>query len=180
MEHWRKGVTDVVARAIGCCRATPLASRPNSYYPAPMKPQVSYQVFLALATIAWANGTLAPEEREGILSAARHAGYSEPELAYLSKLIETPVAVSSLALHRLSGRDRIFVCAAAEWVARVDGHVDPSEVAALQALGDRLRVAEPVREKARRAVVEIAKLPGGNRPDRFDLVKLRELLDQIT
>lgn len=143
-----------------------------------MKPQLNNQVFLALATIAWANGELAAEERAGILSAARTAGYSADQLAYLSKLIATRVELSSLALHRLSAVDRVFVYAAAEWVARVDGSVDQSEVDALKALGDFLKVSEEVRANARRVVLEIAQLPGGDRPDRYDLAKLRETLEQ--
>ena len=142
-----------------------------------MEPKLNNQVFLALATIAWANGKLAPEERAGILSAARNAGYSEEALAYLSKLIETRVELSSLSLHRISAVDRVFVYAAAEWVARIDGRVVPGEEAALQALGDFLKVSEEVRANARRIVLEIAKLPGGDRPDRYDLVKLREAIE---
>jgi len=144
----------------------------------PMKPQLTNQVFLALATIAWANGDLAASERAGILSAARNAGYNDDELAYLSKLIETRVELSSLSLRKLSALDRVFVYATAEWVARLDGDVLPSEATALQQLGDFLKVAEPVRASARQVVLDIAKLPSGSRPDKYDLVQLREVLDQ--
>jgi uncharacterized membrane protein YebE (DUF533 family) len=142
-----------------------------------MKARINYQVFLALATVAWANGDLAPEERAGILSAARYAGYSDGELSSLSKAIETPRELSSLSLHRLTALDRVFIFATAEWLARLDGVVEQSEVAALAALGDFLKLSEQVRVNARRAALEIAQLPSGDRPDRYDLVKLRELIE---
>lgn len=143
-----------------------------------MNPQMSPQVFLALATIAWADGVMAPEERDGILRAARNAGYDDRDLAAIAKRIETPVELASLALHRLSGPDRVFVYAAAEWVALADGRLDPKEVEALKALGDYFKLSEDVRDRARQAVKQVAQLPTGNRPDRYDFGKLRELLGQ--
>jgi uncharacterized membrane protein YebE (DUF533 family) len=136
------------------------------------------QVFLALATVAWANGDLSADERAGILGAARSAGYSEQELTVLSTAIETPRELSSLSLHRLSALDRLFAYAAAEWLARLEGNVGHKEAAAIKALGDGLKLSETVRTHARQAVQEIAKLPTGDKPDRYDFVKLREALER--
>jgi uncharacterized membrane protein YebE (DUF533 family) len=136
------------------------------------------QVFFALATVAWANGDLSADERAGILGAARSAGYSESDLATLSKAIETPRELSSLSLQRLSALDRVFTYAAAEWLARLEGTVGPKEAVALQALGDFLNLSETVRANARQAVQDIAKLPTGAKPDRYDFVKLREALER--
>jgi hypothetical protein len=139
---------------------------------------VNNQVFLALATVAWANGDLSADERAGILSAARSAGYSEPELADLSKAIEIPRELSSLSLHRLSALDRVFTYAAGEWLARLEGTVGPKEAAALKALGDVLKMSETARANARQSVQDIAKLPTGAKPDRYDFAKLREALER--
>jgi uncharacterized membrane protein YebE (DUF533 family) len=136
------------------------------------------QVFLALATVAWANGDLSAAERAGILGAARASGYSDSDLALLDEAIRTPRELTSLSLHRFSALDRVFAYAAAEWLARIEGAPGPSEIAAVKALGDYIRVSEEVREIARRAVQEIEQLPAGDRPDRYDFVKLRELLDR--
>lgn len=137
------------------------------------------QVFLAIATVAWANGDLSADERAGILSAARSAGYSDQDLALLGRGIEMRRELSSLSLHRMSAQDRVFAYAASEWLARLEGgQVGPSEAAALKALGDFLLVSEDVRAKALEAVQEIAALPTGNRPDRYDFVKLREVLER--
>ena len=143
-----------------------------------MRTGLNRQVFLALATVAWADGNLAPAERDGILQAARNAGFSEEALASLGQAIQSPVQLSALDLSKLSALDRVFVYATAEWLARLDGVVEQSETAALQQLGDYLMLAERVRGKARETSMEIAQLPSGDRPDRYDLVKLRELLDQ--
>ncbi|HHH31172.1 MAG TPA: TerB family tellurite resistance protein [Polyangiaceae bacterium] len=136
------------------------------------------QVFLALATVAWADGQLAPDERDGILQAARSAGFDDADVDALSKSIEAPVSLSSLDLRKLSALDRVFVYAMAEWLARIDNQLDPKEQVALDELGAFLMLSERVRTKARDAVQEIARLPTGNRPDRFDLVGLRSLLEQ--
>lgn len=136
------------------------------------------QVFLALATVAWADGQLAPDERDGILQAARSAGFNDADVDALSKSIEVPVSLSSLTLRKLSALDRVFVYAMAEWLARIDNQLDPKEQVALDELGAFLMLSERVRTKARDAAQEIARLPTGNRPDRFDLVGLRSLLEQ--
>ena len=143
-----------------------------------MKVALNRQVFLALSTIAWADGNLAPEERDGILSAARGAGFTEDDLASLAEAIKTRCELASLSLRKLSALDRVFVYATGEWLARLDGAVQPSEVDALKNLGEFLMVSERVRDDARSTVLEVAKLPSGDRPGRYDLVKLRELLDQ--
>lgn len=135
------------------------------------------QVFLALATVAWADGNFADSERDGILRAARGAGFEGDDLSSLGQAIQSPVELSSLNLRRLSALDRVFVYATAEWLARLDGNVQASEQEALKKLGDFLMVSERVRNNAREAALEVAKLPSGDRPDRFDLVKLREMLD---
>jgi uncharacterized membrane protein YebE (DUF533 family) len=143
-----------------------------------MKAGLNRQVFLALATIAWADGHFAPEERDGILRAARGAGLSELEITSLSEAIQKPCELSSLSLRRLSALDRVFAYATGEWIARLDGDVAATEAEALKKLGDFLMVSERVRNDARQAVLDVAKLPTGDRPDRYDLVSLRQLLEQ--
>jgi hypothetical protein len=143
-----------------------------------MKAALNRQVFLALSTIAWANGDLATDERDGILSAARGAGFTDEDLASLAEAIKTPCELSSLSLRKLSALDRVFVYATGEWLARLDGAVEQSEEEALKNLGDFLMVSERVRNDARQLVLDVAKLPTGDKPGRYDLVKLRDLLDE--
>ena len=86
--------------------------------------------------------------------------------------------LSGLVLRKLSALDRVYVYAMGEWLARIDGHVDPREEAALQKLGDFLMISERVRGQGKQASLDIAALPSGTRPDKFDLRKLRGLLEQ--
>lgn len=143
-----------------------------------MKPALNRNVFLALATVAWADGVFAPEEREGILRAAAGAGYSERECAELDVAMQQPRDIDSLSLGRLSAVDRVFVFATAVWLARIDGVIDPGEQQALRRLGDKLMLSERVRTQADATAVEVAQLPTGSRPDKYDLVKLRELVEE--
>jgi len=143
-----------------------------------VKPALNRQVFMALATIAWADGDLAVEERDGILRAARGAGFSDEALASLGEAIQTPCDLDSLDLRKLNAADRVFVFATGEWLARLDGVVHDSERDALQKLGAFLMLSERVQKKATQAALEIAKLPSGNKPEHYDLVKLRSLIEE--
>jgi uncharacterized membrane protein YebE (DUF533 family) len=143
-----------------------------------MNPTMNRHVFLALATVAWADGVLAPEEREGILRAAAGAGFSPQDCAELDAAIQKPRDIESLNLGRLSAIDRVFVYATAVWLARIDGVMDPGEIEALKRLGDKLMISEKKRAAADAAAVEVATQPTGNRPDKYDLVSLRKLLEQ--
>lgn len=143
-----------------------------------MQPKLNRHVFLALATVAWADGVLAPEERKGILRAAAGAGFSPEECAELDVAIQKPRDIDSLSLGRLSAVDRVFVYATAVWLARIDGVVDAGEVAALGRLGDKLMLSERVRAAADGTAAEVATMPSGDRPDKYDLVSLRSLLEE--
>ncbi len=143
-----------------------------------VKPALNRQVFMALAAIAWADGDLAPEERDGILRAAGGAGFSGDALASLGEAIQTPCDLESLDLRKLDAADRVFVYATGEWLARLDGVVKDSERDALQKLGDFLMLSDRVKKNATQAVLEVAQRPSGDQPEHYDLVKLRELIAQ--
>lgn len=143
-----------------------------------MQPTLNRHVFLALATVAWADGVLAPEEREGILRAAAGAGFSPEDCAELDQAIQQPRDIDSLNLGRLSAIDRVFVYATAVWLARMDGVMDPGEVAALQRLGDTLMISDKKRALADNLAAEVAAQPSGDRPDKYDLVALRSLIEK--
>lgn len=143
-----------------------------------MNPTLNRHVFLALATVAWADGVLSAEERQGILQAAGGAGYSAEECAELDAAIQQPRDIESLNLGRLSAVDRVFVYATAAWLARIDGVMDPGEVAALQRLGDKLMLSARVRGAADATAEEVAAQPAGNRPGKYDFVAFRALVEQ--
>lgn len=140
-----------------------------------MKPGWNEHVVIALATIAWADGKLADQERAGLLRAAADAGFTEEELADVEEAIKEPRSLDDLHLHRLTAIDRIFLYGTGIWLARLDG-VDASEREALTKLADKLMLAERVQRGVTKAVDEVA--AKGADADTFDLVALREVLTQ--
>ena len=69
-----------------------------------------------------------------------------------------------------------FVYAVASWMTRLDGVVTIQEQLALDQLGELLQIPKAPREHADAIAKEIAELPEGDRPDRFDLRTLRDTI----
>jgi uncharacterized membrane protein YebE (DUF533 family) len=142
------------------------------------------EAFLALAAVAWADGVLNPDEADAIVRAAADEGLSIEDL----EVVETDAKaycerprdandrpdLSFLDRATMSKQDRLFLYAVACWIAQIDRVVTPDESEALKALGERLGVPDRVRAKAEELAAELAALPDGDRPDRYDLAKLRE------
>jgi hypothetical protein len=72
--------------------------------------------------------------------------------------------------------DRLFVYAVASWMTRLEGSASDKKREALQKLGDILRIPEAPRAHADAIALEIAGMPEGDRPDRYDLHLLRDTL----
>jgi uncharacterized membrane protein YebE (DUF533 family) len=142
------------------------------------EPKLRRDVFLALAAVAWADGELAPDEADAIVRAAVDEGLSLEEIAEIESATKTPVGLGVVDRTGLGKEDRLFVYAVACWIARLDGRVTPEESEALAGLGERLGVPERPRAHAEAAVREVAEMPEGDRPARYDLVALRCLLGE--
>lgn len=133
-------------------------------------------VFLALAAVAWADGTLDPDEADAIVRAAVDEGLTLEEIADIEQATSKKVDLGVVDRTGLSKEDRLFVYAVACWIARMDGRVTPEESDTLAKLGERLGIPERPRVGAEAAAREIAALPEGDRPSRYDLVALRRML----
>lgn len=133
-------------------------------------------VFLALAAIGWADGHLDAEEADAIVRTALEEGLEIEEIEEIERATKQPIDIGDIDISGLGKADRLFVYAVASWMTRLDGVVDEREVAALQKLGDRLKIPERPREHAGVIAREIAELPEGDRPDRYDLPMLRNTL----
>jgi tellurite resistance protein len=131
-------------------------------------------VFLALAAIGWADGNLDAEEADAIVRLAAEEGLEIDEIEEIEKATKSPVDLAVLDRSTLSKADRLFVYAVASWMTRLDGSIDDRELAALRRLGDLLKLPERPREHADMIALEIAELPEGDRPARYDLVALRK------
>ncbi|GAC1353236.1 MAG: hypothetical protein NVSMB1_24600 [Polyangiales bacterium] len=130
-------------------------------------------VFMTLAAVGWADGNLDPEEAEGIRRAAVESGLSLEEIDQIEDAIKTPATLDRLDRTKLDAVDRTFVYATAVWLARLDGCVAPEERAVLKKLGDLLNIPDGVRSQASAAALEVAQLPSGDRPARYDFHRRR-------
>jgi uncharacterized membrane protein YebE (DUF533 family) len=135
-------------------------------------------IFVALAAIAWADGQLDSDEADAIVRAAVDEGLSLEEIADIEESTKAPVDLGVIDRGSLSKEDRLFVYAVACWIARMDGTVSAAENDALAKLGERLGVPERPRVHAEAIAREIAELPEGDRPARYDLAALRRTLGE--
>jgi tellurite resistance protein len=131
------------------------------------EPKLRRDVFVALAAVAWADGKLDPDEADAIVRAAVDEGLPLEEIAEIESATKTKVDLGAL-----------FVYAIACWIARLDGQVTPAEATALAGLGEKLGIPERPRAHAEAAAREVAEMPEGDRPARYDLVALRRILGE--
>lgn len=139
-------------------------------------PKLSRDVFLALAAIAWADGTLDADEADAIVRAAVDAGLELDEIESIEAATKTRIELGAIDLSNLKREDRVLVYAIACWIARLDGRVTTEESDALGGLAERLGVPERPQALAETLVREVAALPEGDRPARYDLDRLRRLI----
>jgi len=140
--------------------------------------KLNRDIFLALAAIAWADGRLDPDEADAIVRAAVEAGLELDEIERIELATRERIDLGAVDRSSLSKDDRLFVYALACWIARLDGQVTDEEAAALGALGERLGVPERPRAHAESIAREIAGLPEGDRPARYDIVRLRATITE--
>jgi uncharacterized membrane protein YebE (DUF533 family) len=133
-------------------------------------------IFVALAAIGWADGQLDPDEADAIVRAAADEGLSLEEIAAIEESTRQRVDLGVIDRSAMTKDDRLFVYAVACWIARLDGRVTPAESDALAKLGERLGVPERPRVHAEAIAREVAERPEGDRPARYDLVALRQIL----
>jgi uncharacterized tellurite resistance protein B-like protein len=142
------------------------------------EPRLGKDIFVALAAIAWADGQLDPDEADAIVRAAADEGLSLEEIAAVEEATKERVDLGVIDRSSMSKDDRLFVYAVACWIARLDGQVTAAESDALAKLGEKLGVPERPRVHAEALAREVAAMPEGDRPPRYDLAALRRLLSE--
>jgi uncharacterized membrane protein YebE (DUF533 family) len=135
-------------------------------------------IFIALAAIAWADGTLEADEADAIVRAASEAGLSLEEIAGIEEATKERVDLGVIDRSGMSKEDRLFVFAIACWIAQIDGGVTEAESVALAKLGERLGIPERARGQAEAVARQVAEMPEGDRPARYDLGALRRILGE--
>jgi cytochrome P450/tellurite resistance protein len=113
----------------------------------------------ALATVIWADGTMADEEATALLRIARASGLAADEITAVEQATRerAPALVAPLELDAAAA-EHLFSLACL--IAAADGKVDPREREAVTALGDRLGLDEPARARASLASHAVAQAIG--------------------
>jgi hypothetical protein len=136
------------------------------------------QAFLALAAIGWIDGSLQKVEAVGLLRAAKEAGLEGDDLAVVEKATKEKVSLDGADVAGMSEWEQVLTYALAAWFAQLDGVVSTSEHTTLVALGDKLGLKDGLRKRAAAAANDIACLPEGGRPERYDFAKLAARLKE--
>jgi uncharacterized membrane protein YebE (DUF533 family) len=133
-------------------------------------------VFLALAAVGWADGKLDADEADAIVRTAAEEGLPIEQIAEIEAATKTPTDLGSIDKSALTKEDRLFVYAVASWMTRLDGTMSANEQGALVLLGAALGLSDAACSQADGIAQDVAFMPQGDRPDRYDLVRLRKIL----
>ena len=138
--------------------------------------RIGRDVFLALAAVGWADGKLDSDEADAIVRTAAEEGLPIEQIAEIEAATNKPVDLGTIDRSSLTKEDRLFVYAVASWMTRLDGKMTAGELDALAKLGGVLGISDAARSQADGIAQDVAFMPAGDRPDRYDLAKLRRIL----
>ncbi|MFO0757885.1 MAG: hypothetical protein U0359_15420 [Byssovorax sp.] len=148
-----------------------------------MATTIPQQAFIALAAVAWADGSMRPTEAKALVHAATACGLEGADLAAVEEATKKSVSLDGFSAASLNAWERVLTYALASWLARLDGVISTDENETLARLGEALELDKPIRARASSAAFDISLLPEGGRPDKYDFPKLearlREKLPQI-
>ncbi len=143
-----------------------------------MATRLPKQAFLAIAAVAWADGRMRKDEARGLERAAAAFGLDEAELSEVKHATESAVSIDDVEFGEMNRWQRALTYAFASWLAKLDGVVNSEELATLRKLGAQLDLPQATLQSAASAAFDIACLPEGHRPDKYDLAALEERLTE--
>jgi|GEM_PF-1745845 len=106
-----------------------------------------------LVTMAWADGRLDDNEKEGVRAASEVFNLTRELRERLDQILQNPMPVDELLVENLSARDKAFAFVAAAWMSGVDDDVDPKE----QEVLDRAAVLFDLSDARRRELLQTAR-----------------------
>jgi uncharacterized membrane protein YebE (DUF533 family) len=118
--------------------------------------ELGKDVFVALAALAWADGSVAPEEVEALLGAAAASGLMPEDLDAVEAALQHPVPIERLEELQIEGDDRLFVYGVGLWLVRADGVVTDDESEAVGRLARVLRLSPDERALAASAAAGLS------------------------
>jgi hypothetical protein len=144
-------------------------------------PALPRETFVALAAVAWADGRMSKDEANGLLHTAQAHGLGGDDLATVGRATKEKVDLAAFDASGLSATQRLVTYALASWLSRIDGMQQGAEIDSLRALGKKLESADVTDFKLRSAAAaafDVAMLPEGRRPDRFDFAALEKAISE--
>jgi tellurite resistance protein len=148
-----------------------------------MSTELPSEGFVAIAAVAWADGRMSKDEAAGLLRAAKECGLSGDDLAKVEKAAKEKTGLDAFDPAALSPIQKALVYAIASWISRIDGVMQTAERESLKQLGSRLGLSADKLASAAAGAADIAVLPQGNRPDKYDFTalanRLRERLPSL-
>lgn len=141
-----------------------------------MATKIPRQAFIGLAALAWADGMVERIERQALLRAAKECGLDGDDFDAVEWATENQVTLERFEAGALDPYQRVLTYSLATWLVQIDGVVSSSEATLLATFGERLALDKPVRDRAQAAAFDIAVLPGGGKPEKYDFVKLEARL----
>ncbi len=133
--------------------------------------------FMAIVAVAWADGRMSRDEAAGLTLAAKQCGLGADDIAAIEKAAKDGGAtLEGFDPAALSGWERALTYAIAAWLARLDGVVDTNERESLKLLGKALDLPPHKLVSASSAAFDVACLPGGHRPEKYDFAELEKRL----
>lgn len=100
-----------------------------------------------LITMAWADGKLEDQERDGVRAAASVFNLTKELRDRLDHLLEKPIEVDELLVDELSPRDKAFAYVAAAWLSGIDDEVHAKEEEILAKVGSLFGFTEERRNE---------------------------------
>jgi DnaJ-domain-containing protein 1 len=95
-----------------------------------------------LLAMAWADGKLQDEEKQGIRDASSTLNLPKEFRERLEKLMQQAPPLAELKVEGLPTREREFAFVASAWMANVAAGIDEREEALLKAIGDKLELSD--------------------------------------
>lgn len=112
-----------------------------------ISPDACIETLALLITMAWADGKLEDNEKEGVRAASSVLNLTKELRDRLEELMKKPLGLEELLFDGLSARDKAFAYVAAAWLSGVDDDVDPKEQDLLDKLGDLLKLTSERRKE---------------------------------
>src|SRR6185503_19041739 len=91
-----------------------------------MELKIGRDTLLAIAAVAWADGTIEPREADALRLAAKQLEVQGQDLADVERSLVSSISLDEVETVRMSRLTRLYTYATCCWMAEVDGKATPA------------------------------------------------------